>query len=510
MMRSAALLFTASFFSIGFGLNFGSAAAQDALRIATPLIVPDFANPYQGLSLPATVATLAAFDPLVVVDGAGKPQPWLAESWSSPDGKVWTVKLREGIKFSNGAPLTSDAVVASVEHMHSDKGRTETVGSSLANIERAVAVSPLVAEVHLKKAEALFAFRMSQWKIPEPNDWRRQVEAGPERRGIGTGPYMLVGGSAARMSFATNPYAWNTPKTAKLDVIQLPDQPARMRGIAAGSVDMAMQIGASDREELESLKGQVLTRRGMRITYLSFITEAESNKASPVQNQKVRLALNYAVDRDKITGVLLEGLAKPSSQLLLPGAPGHVADLKSFPYDPAKARALLAEAGYPNGIKLTLRAGIVGADQGAIYQQVAQDMRAAGIALTIRPAALAEMTQMMFEGRFDADLFTNIARGLDALGDYRYRSCLGQTGNNKAYFCDAQTLDLIKKAQNSIDMADVDGLLQQVTRRENENPPGVYLWQESFMDGAGPRVASAPDYSSYYDFLPLHLISVKK
>lgn len=505
MMRKAALLFTTLL-----GLNVGSAASQEALRIATPLIVPDIGNPYQGLSLPATVAILAAVDPLVVVDGNGKPQPWLAQSWTSTDGKVWTITLRDKVTFANGAPLTSDAIVASVEHMRSDKGRTETVGSSLANIDHAVAVSPLTAEVHLKKPEALFAFRMAQWKIPEPNDWRKQVQAGAERRGVGTGPYKLIGGSAAKLSFEANPYAWNKPKTPKLDVVQLPDQPARMRAIAANSIDLAMQIGASDREELEALKGLVLTRRGMRITYLSFITAAESNKNSPVQNQNVRLAMNYAVDRAKITSVLLDGLAKPSSQLLLPGAPGHVTDITSFPYDPAKAKQLLKDAGYPNGIKITLRAGIVGADQGAIYQQVAQDMRAAGIELTIRPAALGEMTQMMFEGRFESDMFTNIARGLDALGDYRYRSCLGQTGTYKPYFCDGQSLELIKKAQEAVDVAEVDSLLQQVTRRENENPPGVYLWQESFMDGAGPRVVSTDNYGDYYDFIPLHLIGVRK
>jgi peptide/nickel transport system substrate-binding protein len=490
-------------------LSAGVAHAQ-SLRMATPLFVPEFGNPYQALTLPQIVSTLASFDPMVVIDKSGKVQPWLAESWSTKDSKVWTLTLRDGVKFANGVPFTSEAVVASVEHMKTDKGRIETVGSSLAIIDRAVATSPRTVELHLKRADALFVPRMALWKIPEPASWKKQMAAGDAPRGVGTGPYVMTESTTARLVHKPNPEAWNAPKTPQLEIIQLPDQAARMRGIAAGSIDIAMQVGAGDIEELKSLGGQALMRLGTRVTYLSFVTEEAVNKNSPIQHQKVRQAINYAVDREKITTLLLEGIAQPSAQLVLPGAPGHVADLKPFPYDPGKAKQLLKEAGYPNGIKITARASVVGADQSSLYQQVEQDMRAAGIQLTVQPTAVAEMTRIMFEGNFGTDLFTNISRGLDALGDYRYRSCLGLTGNYKPYFCDPVALEFVKQAQNATDPAEADKLVQQATRREYENPPGVFLWQESFVDGAGPKVVSAPDYGSYYDFLPLHLISVKK
>ncbi len=505
MMRSAALLITALT-----SLNIGSAASQEALRIATPLFVPEFGNPYQALTLPQIASTLASFDPMVVIDAKGQVLPWLAESWTTTDSKVWTITLRDGVKFANGVPFTAEAVVVSVEHMKTDKGRIETVGSSLANIERAVAISPRVVELYLKRADALFPPRMAMWKIPEPANWKKLIAEGGSPRAVGTGPYMLTESTAAKLVHQANPYAWNKPKTPQLEMIQLPDQAARMRGIASGNLDIAMQIGAGDREELKSLKGTALQRLSTRVTYLSFITEEEVNKNSPIQNQKVRQAINYAVDRDKITSVLLEGVATPSAQLILPGATGYAADLKPFAYDPAKAKALLKEAGYPNGIKLTMRASVVGADQSSLFQQVEQDMRAAGIELVILPTAVAEMTRIMFEGKFGADLFTNISRGLDALGDYRYRSCLGLTGQNKPYFCDPVALELIKQAQATTDAKAADALVQQATRREYENPPGVFLWQESYLDGASARVVAAPDYGSYYDFLPLHLISVKK
>jgi peptide/nickel transport system substrate-binding protein len=195
--------------------------------------------------------------------------------------------------------------------------------------------------------------------------------------------------------------------------------------------------------------------------------------------------------------------------LVLPGSPGHVPDIAPFPYDPAKARALLAEAGYATGLKVTVRMGRAEPEEETYYTLIAQDMRAVGIDFVIIPAAALEMTRMMFSGDFEAEMFANFGRGLDGLGDYRYRSCLGQTGANKPYYCDAESLKSVRAAQHATEYAVVDQLMQNVTRREYESPPGVFLWQEAYTDAAGPNIAAAPDYDAYYDFLPLHLIRMK-
>jgi peptide/nickel transport system substrate-binding protein len=318
---------------------------------------------------------------------------------------------------------------------------------------------------------------------------------------------VLVSENPARLVMTANLKAWNAPKVARLEIHVLGEQMTRMQAIAADAIDIALQIGPGDREELKSLGGTSLNRLSSRISYLSFAKEHVPK--SPINDAKVRLAMNYAVNRQAIADVILGGTVKPVGQLVLPGAPGYLADITPFPYDPARAKALLAEAGYMKGLKITVRVAPSGADESTFYQQIAQDLAAVGITFTIIPAAMVEMTQMMWAGRFEADMFANIGRGLDGLGDYRYRSCLGQTGIYKPYFCDAQNLEFVKQAQAATDISIVDALLQKVTRREYENPPGIFLWQNLYLDGAGPRVDKAPDYSAYYDYLPLHLISVK-
>ncbi len=502
MTRAAVLLAIFAF------ITDAAAAPQGTLRLATPIVAPQLASPYPGLSLPSTIATIPIFDPLLLIDANGKAQPWLAASWSTKDARVWSITLRSGVVFSNGAPLTSKAIVESAAYLKTPKGMTSTLGSSLANIERAVATGELTADIYLKQPDPQFVQRMALWKIPEPAMWAATLDKDGDSKSVGTGAFMLASESPARLVLTANPKAWNAPKVARLEIHVLAEQMSRMQAIAAGAIDVALQIGPGDREELNGIGGKALDRLSSRISYLSFAKEHVPQ--SPINDPKVRLAMNYAVNRQAIADVILGGTVKPVGQLVLPGAPGYVADIKPYPYDPARAKALLAEAGYTKGLKFTVRVSPSGADESTFYQQIAQDLAAVGITFTIIPAAMVEMTQMMWAGRFEAEMFANIGRGLDGLGDYRYRSCLGQTGIYKPYFCDPQVLEFIKQAQAATDITVVDALLQKVTRLEYENPPGIFLWQNSYLDGAGPRVDQTPDYNAYYDYLPLHLITVKK
>jgi len=484
-----------------------AAEPHGTLRIATPIIAPQLSNPYPGLSLPSTIAVIPVFDPLVVIDGEGRVRPWLALSWVSQDARTWIIALRPGVTFSNGAPLTADALVASAAYLQTPKGATTTTGSTFANLDRVAATGSLTAEIHLKQPDPLFPQRLAAWKLPEPKTWALSVDVDGDGRGIGSGPFVMAEASPSRVVMMANSRSWNQPRSAKLEIHLLPEQMTRMQALAAGTIDIAMQIGPGDREELQALGGRPLNRRTYRVSYVSFAKEHAPN--SPIADTRVRLALNYAINRQAIAEKILGGTVTPVGQLVLPGAPGYVTGLGSFPYDPAKARALLAAAGYDKGLALTVRVAPGGADEATFYQRIAQDLAAVNVKLTIVPAAMTEMSRMMFQGDFKADMFANFGRGLDGLGDYRYRSCLGQAGIYKPYFCDPVSLGYVRQAQAATEAAEVDRLMQVVTRREYDNPPGIFLWQNNFIDGAGPRVAEAPDYDAYYDYIPLHRISLK-
>lgn len=486
----------------------GGAGAESTVRMATPLLAIDADNPYRALTLPSSVSSQVMFDPLVVVGRDGQVKPWLATAWHAEGSQIWRLTLRDGVQFSNGIPLTANAIVESVAHMKTPKGTTETVGSSLANIDRAVPVSDREVDIVLKRPDPMFPWRMAIWRLPEPGTWTVRRGDPSQPPAANTGPYILVDGGDARSIYEANPNAWNPPKADRFELIQLPDQTSRLQAINADAVDIALQMGVGDREVIESAGGQLVERGTARVNYMSFAKE-HLEEAHPVHDPKIRLALNHAVNRQRISELLLDSRANPLAQLVLPGAPGHVDDLEVYPYDPERAKQLLAEAGYSDGLELAIRVSPAGADDMLVFQQVAQDFRQVGVTLSLLSAMPAQMTRMMFNGDFRADMFYNFGRGLDPLGDFRYRSCLGQTGNYPPYFCDDVSLEYVRAAQQATDFAEVNQLMQAVTRQEYENPPGIFLWPAIMVDGLSATVESAEGYGDYYDYIPYHAIKIR-
>lgn len=490
------------------GTLLGHAAIAQPLRIATPLLTPDVDNPYEALSLPSAISSQVMFDPLIVIDADGQVQPWLLTKWTTEESSVWRFTVREGVFFSNGVPLTSDAIVQSVAYMQTPEGKTTTIGGGMVNIDRAVAVDGRTAEIILKRPDPMLPLRLAGWRLPEPETWWTRSEDPNEAPAANTGPFTMVEKSAARATYEANPRAWNSPLEERLELVQLPDQTARLQALMAEGVDIALQMGIGDRDSIQMTGGETVQRKTTRINYMTFTTE-HVDDASPVHDPRVRLAMNYAIDRQRIADLLLDGRAVPVGQLALPGAAGHVAGMEPYPYDPDRARDLLSDAGFAEGLELSIRVSTAGADDLLVYQQASEDLRTVGIKLNLLSASPAQMTLMMFGGDMKAEMFGNYGRGLDPLGDYRYRACLGQTGSNKPYYCDPVSLDYVRQAQQATSRAEVDRLMQLVTRREYEAPPGVYLWQGIMVDGLGPRIAAAEKYGNYYDYIPYHAISLK-
>ena len=480
--------------------------AQQELRIATPLFVSAPGNPYQSLSLPSIITTIAVFDPLVLIDRDGRFVPWLATSWTTQDSRVWRLTLRENVFFSNGPPLIADAVVASVAHMRSPIGRTETVGTSLADIERAVAVSEHEVEIHLADPDPLLPLRLTLWRLPEPETWAESTPVNRPTSTRGTGPFVAVEKTPGTMGFIANERAWNPPEIEQLEVLLIQEQVARLQALASRAVDLALEQGVGDRATVERLGGRMMRRLTAPMNYISFAVEHVPD--SPVADPRVRQAINYAVNKVSITQILLDGYVEPIGQLAVPGAMVYDPSLTPYPYDIERAKSLLAEAGYPDGLSLSIRVSTAGSDEMAIFQQVAADMRPAGIDLRVELAPPAQMTNMLFAGDFGTEMAAAIARGLDPLSDYRFRSCLGLTGEFKPFYCDPDNLALVAQARAETSADTAIRLMQQVLRNEHENPPGIFLWETLILDGAGPRLTLPEDYGQFYDFLQLHLFSI--
>lgn len=462
-------------------------ARGDAIRIAVPVIPPAIGNPYQGVTIPTTLALQGIFDTVTTADAAGNVLPGLAVSWEAVDPLTWIYRLRPGVTFSNGEPFTVEALAESVRHMASKRGRAETLGSMLAQIESVEAIDPLTARLRLREPDPLLPLHTSVWRVPAPAHWRTLKLPAEARNAIGSGPFVLAGREEGRLVLKANPRAWRRAAAPAVELLMIPDATARLQAFASGAVDIAMVLALDNKQVAERNGGRLVTRLTPQVDFLAFRTVQLPR--SPLHDARVRRAVNLAVDRELLTRYVLGGATRPASQLNVPGAFGFDPALPPLPHDLDAARRLLAEAGYPRGFPLTMivTTGEVAGD--TVYlQQIGSDLRKAGIDVEIRSRPSSRQLQEIFSGNMPGDLFTFNTRGNDPLNDYRHRSCLQQAKARQPFHCDPVMTRMLEEAAGELDVERRKARIAAIAAYELEHPPGLILWQRPDFDAVAPYV----------------------
>jgi peptide/nickel transport system substrate-binding protein len=454
---------------------------RPGLRIAVPNIPPAIGNPYQGVTVPTTLALQAIFDTVTTVDADGNPAPGLATAWRQVSPLVWEFDLREDVRFSNGEIFDGQALVESARHMASKRGLGETIGSMLVQIERVEVVTPRRVRVVLNESDALLPLHVSVWRIPAPKHFKSLKLPAGAREALGTGPYMIEARGDGRLLLRENPQAWRKPAIPVVELLMIPDKTARLQAFISGAVDMALVLSFDDREAAERGRGRMVPRLTSQVDFLGFRTI--DNPATPLADPRVRRALNMAVDRQLLTEYLLGGATRPTSQLAPPGSFGFDPALPAFPFDRDLARRLLAEAGYPQGFALTMvvTTGEVAGDA-LYYQQIAADLATIGVRLETRSRPPTRLLQEVFSGNIGADMFSWNTRGTDPLMDFRHRSCLQASEARRPFHCDPQLTPLLQEAMNASDEVERRRHYAAIAAFEREHPPGLFLWQRPDFD----------------------------
>jgi peptide/nickel transport system substrate-binding protein len=286
--------------------------------------------------------------------------PALAESWTvSEDRKIYTFKLRSGVTFTDGSPWNADAAIFNLDRMLNPSFEFHQPGAVgmlrwvWIDLDAYRKLDDMTVEIALKQPNAEFLRRLAlggtgSARMISPEAIKTLGNEGINERPVGTGPYKLVERVVGeRTVLERNDGYWDPkrlPKTRRLIVRGIPEVATRELALMTGEVDMVSTPSPDSLEYLEA-QGLSLVRGPVSTVYLMWL----NFKEKPIQDVRVRRAMVMAIDREGMAKYLRRGTAQPSYGILHFGGPGWDADWRDYPYDPAGAKALLAEAGYPDG-----------------------------------------------------------------------------------------------------------------------------------------------------------------
>ncbi len=457
------------------------------LRLGVVTLPPALGNPYRGTGFPTIYTFRAMFEGLTALSEEGVVQPRLATSWQRVDDLTWQFDLRRNVVFHNGEPFTADAVVFAVDYLTSDEGRIESVARDLGIVASAEAVDDYSVLIRSHTPAPLLPALMESLLIVEPGQWTRLGPEGFAFEPVGTGPFKLVewGETTARLTAHTE--GWRPPKVDALEILQLPDQSTRVQAILSERADIVIALSYDDTLTLEASigKGMVLKNAGVLGVSIIF---PQLSPNHPLQDVRVRQALNYAVDKQAYIDAFFGGHTQPASQPTVPGVFGYDESVKPYPHDPDRARALLTEAGYPDGFTFTAEVSVGGgASLAEAYQRVAADLLKVGVVMTLQTIPVPQLIRGIQEGDWRGEAFGmnfGAERTGDALRPLRLHSCIIRN----PWYCNKTVDQMINAALQESDIDKRRALSEDIMRYYHEQAPTIYMHEIVAFSGLGPRV----------------------
>jgi len=350
-----------------------------------------------------------AYEALIERAPDGTAKPGLATDWKySSDRLSFTLNLRKGVKFSDGTPMTADDVANWLNH-YKEKG---SIGAWLANVSSISATGPLQVTLKLSTPDPMLPYGLDQGgmagDVVGPKGLADLKGLGSTTNGAG--PYMIDPAATIQNSqyvYVKNPYYFDKSKQKwkKIVVKIISDGNAILSALKTGQVQVA-EGAATDAAAAKSA--------GLRITSAPsamlgmYIGDIDGKIVPALKDVRVRQALNYAIDRKGIAKSLYGDYGKPTAQFVPEGVGGYLASLeKRYPYDPAKARELLKEAGYPDGFSFTLVEQPAVSSGDLLAQAMVDNWKDVGVKVTLKPTdSFATYVPLMGTQQYPATTLT--------------------------------------------------------------------------------------------------------
>jgi peptide/nickel transport system substrate-binding protein len=297
----------------------------------------------------------AVYDSLIHLSPEGEPQPWLATKWSyNKDNTVLTMKLRTDVTFTDGTPFTADVAAQNILRF---RDGTSPNASNLASVKDAKAVDDSTLQITLNAPDpALLVYLGQNGGLQESP---KAFEAGDlKTKPVGSGPYVLDTGKTvvgSKYVYTKNPDYWAPDQVHydNLTINVLPDAQTQTNAIRGGQVT---GLNVADQSTVDQMEQAGFTAYPHELDWTGLLLMDREGKVNPALGKvEVRQAINYAIDRDAMLKAVAKGRGTVTGQIFPTTSPAYDESLDSmYAFDPAKAKQLLADAGYADGFELDM------------------------------------------------------------------------------------------------------------------------------------------------------------
>ncbi|WP_309105092.1 ABC transporter substrate-binding protein [Microbacterium sp.] len=473
----------------------GGEDGPTTLRFGLDSDVPNLVTP-QNQGSASMILNGVLHRGLVQYDAKGEVAPALAESWDEEGAQTFTFHLREGLTFHDGSELTSEDVKATLEHMKNPDSVAKLFPAAK-GIQLVETPDDTTVVVTLASPDAAFLSYMADVSgaiLPS----EEVGSDGPTY--VGAGPYKFVSyekGSAFVVEKFEDFYVEDEPHVDTIEFEIIPDQAARDNALLSGSVDMTSFVGWNSYEQVESAGNLVLDATEGPFMYLLFNTTPDS----PFSDPKVREAVAWAVDRQAVVDAALGGVGAPLSGMPIPESSPFYNEEQANHYeqDVDKAKALLAEAGYPDGFT----ARMLSSSQYSFHQDTAisvqNDLKAIGIELEMNLPDWPTRLEVGAAGDYDIAVYgtvgvTNDPAFLDQI--------LTPAGAQNAPFGynDPKVNELLAKGRTESDLEARKKIYDELGAYVLETAPIVGLGWRSQAYGLSDTLAGFTNISGFLTF----------
>lgn len=454
------------------GLFAGAVQAQNkVVKVALGSMVASMDPNSKTTGPPATIAFYPIFDTLTFTNEKGELTPSVATSWKSTAPNSWEFQLRSDVKFSNGETLDANAVKFTIDRVLAPENK-QVVRARIATIKSVTVTSPTSVRIETDGPDPILPKRLGSIFLLPP-DYFRSVggEDAFAQRPIGSGPFRVAAFTpSASLRLEAIGTSWRgRPQIDGIEIRSIPEASTRVATLRTGEAHIAESIPPD-------LAQRIARERGLQVvaSTLGQVNLILLNTTNPaLASREVRQALNYAVDKNAIVEGIMKGYAEPTGQLVAASGTGHNKAIRAYPYDPAKAKAMLAAAGAKD-LTLTLHTtqGLQLNDR-ETTEAVAGYLNAVGVKTQIQVLETAAFVQNFHGGGMDPAFFIGWWYFPAMDGDFVY--VWNQTSMKQSRFRNPRFDELYRAATREMNADKRQEIMQSMAQYYHDEAPAIFL-----------------------------------